>query len=302
LYDTNGSDGPVELETSVFIDSNSQSLTEYYIKVADYQGDDGDVQPYTLMVNVVPVPGEGDVANAPGNEYRYYFSEEVERSLAAGTYNELELEIFGNDQPVFKADNSRLDFRGDAAELASRNITKTNNVDGTVTISFPWIAGFVDYQGDRDFFKLDLDTLDPASPDTQWYYDVEIRLATTLTTDVEYNWKFYRDHNGNEIVMDNPGSDDGYKACDGDMDLGTGVIDITTPAGSDEFYVGDRWTTSTPRYYTVYIGISDYNFVNLPTSDPNNPMANPDPDNDWGYDAPYYFKVTLTYHPGVSYP
>ncbi len=40
----------------------------------------------------------------------------------------------------------------------------------------------------------------------------------------------------------------------------------------------------------------------LPTSNPDNPVLNPDPDNDWGYDAPYYFKVVLTYHPGVSYP
>ena len=104
--------------------------------------------------------------------------------------------------------------------------------------------------------------------------------------------------------MDNPGADDGYRACNGDMTLTTEAINppIITPAGTEEFYVGDLWTTDTPRYYTVYIGMSDYNYVNLPTSNPDSPTVNPDPDNDWGYDAPYYFKVTLTYHPGVSYP
>jgi len=300
IYDTNGSDASTQLATSIFIDANSQSITDYYIKVADYQGDDGDDLPYTLQVNVVPVPVDVGVAAAPGNEYRYYFSEVEERSMDTGRSTDLELEIWTTEQPGFKADTGLMDFRAD--NLAALNIIRTDNADGTVTIEFPWISGFVDYQGDRDFFQLDLDTLDPATPDTQWYYDVEIRLVTRSTTDVEYNWKFYRDHNGNGIMMDNPGADDGYKACNGDMTLSSETIDITTPTGSDEFYVGDRWTTTTPSYYTVYIGMSDFDYVNLPTSDPDNPMANPDPDNDWGYDAPYYFKVTLTYHPSVSYP
>ena len=298
IYDTNGSDAFTQLETSIFINANSQATTEYYIKVADYQGDDGDAEPYNLQVNVVPVPAS--VAAAPGNEYSYYFSEVEERAMGSGRSTDLELEIWTTEQPDFKADTSLLNFR--AANLAALNITRTDNVDGTVTFTFPWIAGFVDYQGDRDFFQLDLDTLDPANPDTQWYYDVEIELATRSITDVEYNWKFYRDHNGNGIIMDNPGAEDGYKACNGDVTLSTETIDIVTPTGSDEFYVGDRWTTTTPRYYTVYIGMSDFDYVNLPTSNPDTPMPNPAPDNDWGYDAPYYFKVTLTYHPGVSYP
>ena len=300
IYDTNGYDGATQLETSIFIDANSQNITEYYIKVADYQGDDGDSIPYSLAVNVLPVPADTSVATAPGNEYRYYFSEVEERAMDASRSTDLELEVWTTEQPSFKADTGLLNFR--AADLAALNITRTDNADGTVTLSFPWIAGFVDYQGDRDFFQMDLNTLDPLNPDEQWYYDVEIRLATRSANDVEYNWKFYRDSNGNGIIMDNPGSDDGYKACNGDVTLSNEPIDITTPTGSEDFYVGDRWTTTTPKYYTVYIGMSDFDYVNLPTSDPDDPMVNPDPDDDWGYDAPYYFKVTLTYHPGVSYP
>lgn len=300
IYDTSGSDASTQLETSIFIDANSQSITDYYIKVADYQGDDGDSLPYTLLVNVVPVPVDANVALAPGNEYRYYFSEDEERAMDASRSTDLELEIWTTEQPEYKADTSILDFRAD--DLAALNIARTDNGDGTVTLSFPWIAGFADYQGDRDFFQLDLDTLDPENPDAQWYYDVEIQLATRSTTNVEYNWKFYRDHNGNGIIMDNPGADDGYKAINGDMTLSNEMIDITTPTGSEEFWVGDQWATTTPRYYTVYIGMSDFEYVNLPTSDENDPMPNPEPDNDWGYDAPYYFKVTLTYHPGVSQP
>ena len=300
IYDTNGSDASTQLGTSMFIDANSQGTTDYYIKVADYQGDDGDSIPYTLRVNTAPVPVDSGVASAPDNEYRYYFSEAEERAMDAERSADIELEIWTTEQPAFKADTSLLDFRAD--DLSALHIERTDNADGTVTISFPWIAGFVDYQGDRDFFQLDLNTLDPANPDTQWYYDVEIKLATRSATGVEYNWKFYRDHNGNGIIMDNPGADDGYRACNGDTTLSTEAIDITTPTGSDEFYVGDRWTTQTPKYYTVYIGMSDFEYVNLPTSNPDDPVANPDPDDDWGYDAPYYFKVTLTYHPGVSYP
>lgn len=300
LYDTNGSDAATVLETSIYIDANSQATTDYYIKVADYQDDDGDVIPYNLLVNVVPIPADAGVATAPGDEYRYYFSEVEERAMDATRSTDLELEIWTTEQPEFKADTSFLNFR--ATDLAALHITKTNNPDGTVTITFPWIAGFVDYQGDRDFYKLDLKTLNPAIPDTQWYYDVEIRLATRAATDVEYNWKFYRDHNGNGIIMDNPGADDGYKANNGDITLTSEAIDITTPSGTETFYVGDRWTTENPRDYSVYIGMSDFDYVNLPTSNPNDPVTNSDPDNDWGYDAPYYFKVVLTYHPGVSYP
>ncbi len=300
VYDINGSDASTRLETSIFIDANSQGLTDYYIKVADCQGDDGDSVPYNLAVNVIPVPSDAGVAPAPGNEYRYYFSEVEERAMNAARSTDLELEIWTTEQPAFKADTSFLNFR--ANDLTALHIARTANPDGTVTISFPWIAGFMDYQGDRDFFKMDLNTLDPANPDTLWYYDVEIRIATRSSTDVEYNWKFYRDHNGNGIIMDNPGADDGYKACNGDMTLTSDQIDITTPAGTEEFYVGDRWTTVNPRDYTVYIGISDFDYINLPNSNADDPVSNPIPDNDWGYDAPYYYKVTLTYHPGVSYP
>jgi hypothetical protein len=299
-YDTNGSDAVTKLSTSIYIDANSQTTTDYYIRVADYQDDDGDSIPYNLLVNVVPIAPDATVSTAPGNEYRYYFSEVEERAMDASRSTDLELEIWTTEQPEFKADTSLLNFR--VSDLAALHITKTNNPDGTVTITFPWIAGFVDYQGDRDFFKLDLKTLDPAVPDTQWYYDVEIRLATRVATDVEYNWKFYRDHNGNGIIMDNPGADDGYKANNGDITLSSEPIDITTPSGTETFYVGDRWTTENPRDYSVYIGMSDFDYRNLPTSNPNDPVVNPDPDNDWGYDAPYYFKVVLTYHPGVSYP
>lgn len=300
LYDTNGSDAATMLKTSIYIDANSQATTDYFIKVADYQDDDGDVIPYNLQVNVVPIPLDAGVATAPGNEYRHYFSEVEERAMDASRSTDLELEIWTTEQPEFKADTSLLNFR--ATDLAALHITKTNNPDGTVTITFPWIAGFVDYQGDRDFYKFDLKTLNPAVPDTQWYYDVEIRLTTRAATSVEYNWKFYRDHNGNGIIMDNPGADDGYKANNGDVTLTSEAIDITTPSGSEDFYVGDRWTTENPRDYSVYIGMSDFDFRNLPTSNPSDPVINPDPDNDWGYDAPYYFKVVLTYHPGVSYP
>jgi hypothetical protein len=61
------------------------------------------------------------------------------------------------------------------------------------------------------------------------------------------------------------GADDGYKANNGDITLTGEAIDITTHISTETFYVGDRWTTENPGLQ-VYIGMSDFDYVNLPTS------------------------------------
>jgi hypothetical protein len=60
-------------------------------------------------------------------------------------------------------------------------------------------GGYIDYQGDQDWFQIPMQTLDPNNPDDQWYYDVEVRLVSSAATDVEYVWKYYRDRNGNKL-------------------------------------------------------------------------------------------------------
>jgi len=229
------------------------------------------------------------VAGAPAGGDTRYFNEVEEQLGREDSTVDLELEIFSGNQPHFNADTQALNFR-DPAGGAVRS-----TANGLTTIELPWIAGYIDYQGDRDLFRLDLGPLDPANPDAQFYYDIEVRLMSAAQTDVEYTWKFYRDRNGNNIVMDDPTSPDGYFACDGDPNPeDNSAIDIDTTGGEQNFWVGHRWSEENPLFY---FAVQDFNYIQLPTGGPN-----PLPDDDWGYDTPYYFKIVLTYHPGESNP
>jgi hypothetical protein len=80
-------------------------------------------------------------------------------------------------------------------------------------------------------------------------------------------------------------------------DLVTGVpatIDKTVPdaVDSDNFWVGDRWEND-----RFYLSISDFDYVRT-----NSNQLNPLPDDDWGYTAPYYFQVRLTFNANESEP
>jgi hypothetical protein len=61
-----------------------------------------------------------------------------------------------------------------------------------------------------------------------------------------------------------------------------GPFDITD--GYEDFWVGDGWATHSPIFY---VSVGDFDYIDTP------------PDDDWGYDVPYYFKLTLVYHSGV---
>jgi hypothetical protein len=220
-----------------------------------------------------------------------YFYEDDEQS-ETGTYTEVELEIFSGYQPTFLANTDWLDFKADPLPTG---VSLSEPGDGTTVITFPWIAGYIDYQGDHDMFQLDLDKLSASGTETEWYYDIEIRMVVPSPgSEVEYVWKLYRDRNMNGIIMDNPTSPDGYKACAGDTSLSREAMDLTVPTGDDTFWVGSEWGEDAK----FYLGISDFNYQILPDSEADNP----DPDDDWGYDAPYYFQLQLTYHPNIAAP
>jgi hypothetical protein len=111
---------------------------------------------------------------------------------------------------------------------------------------------------------------------------------------VEYVWKFYPDRNDNQILADRSSGYDGFIASAGDLDTDEQTVDVTTPAAGDEqFWVGHSWQS--PSYFSI----SDFNYLSDLEGN-----ENPEPDDDWGrYDeAPYYFRVTLVYHPGESHP
>jgi hypothetical protein len=284
--DMDGSDGPTHLKTAILIPAEDPpTVATYYVKVCDAQNNEGSSSAYTLTADVEPVAGApGGIAQTAGQPLYYYDEVNQEANETA----EVELEIFSTHQPHFKANTDWLDFRNNP------HVTYTAQGDAT-QIRFPWISGYIDYQGDRDLFRLDFDKLDPAGTETSWYYDVEIRLVVSSGSDVEYVWKLYRDSNNNAIVMDDPTSPDGYIACAGDTTpLVMESLDLTTPTGDETFWVGSEWGQGA----TFYIGMSDFNYLLLPEDE----SPNSEPDDDWGYDAPYYFTLTLTYHPGQATP
>jgi hypothetical protein len=284
-HDADGSDGLTELKTSVWVPQSTSAphTATYLIKISDYQNDEGDDLSYILQANVLDIPVS--VPNGPATDPAY-FDEISERSGSNSV--EVELETTSLVQASFNADTTLLDYRNGGA-----GITQTVNPDGTTTISFPWIAGFIDYQGDQDWFQIALQTLDPNNPDDQWYYDVEVRLVSGAATDIEYVWKYYRDSNDNKFLVDRPTANDGYIGCVGDQDpIDNSIIDIDTQTLGDDLWVGDGWRGM------LYFAVSDFNYVSLPgTYEPN-----PRPDDDWGYNPAYYLKVTLVYYPGLSRP
>jgi hypothetical protein len=284
-YDADGSDGPTKLKTSVWVPQNTSApqTATYLFKVSDYQNDEGDDVVYTLQATIRDVPT--NVPNGPATN-PVYFDEISERN--DGSAVEVELEATSLAQESYKANTALLDYRSGGA-----NITQTVNQDGSTTISFPWIAGYVDYQGDQDWFQIAMQSLDPNNPDDDWYYDIEVRLVSGGPTDIEYVWKYYRDRNNNNLLVDRPTENDGYIGAVGDQDpTSNGTLDIDTQNLGDDLWVGDQWNGN------FYFAVSDFDYVRLPdTYEPN-----PEPDNDWGYDQPYYMKITLVYHPGVSNP
>jgi hypothetical protein len=161
---------------------------------------------------------------------------------------------------------------------------------GQTTIEFPWIAGYVDYQGDKDFFQIDLGPL--SGTDTAWYYDIKVEMHVgTPGSDVEYVWEFYRDSNQDRILVGRPSSASCIFASNGDTPATspnpTAVAPFDIADGFQDFWVGDGWASHSPIFY---VSIGDFNYVNDP------------PDDDWGYDVPYYFRLTLVYHSGESQP
>ena len=284
MYDASGSDG-ADMKTSVYVPASTAATLTYYFRVCDYQGDDGDGTVfYRIRTNITDIPATlpADTIVAAGD--RTYFDEVTERGTASA--ETILLEQTSLIQKSFLANTTLLAFNGD--DIAA-GVTKVDNADGTTTITFPWIAGYIDYQGDQDWFKMNLSALIKSGLplDTSWYYDIRVDFHVDAPGDeVEYIWKLYRDYNDNQILVDIALDSDGFFASAGDGTLEANGFDLTTPETGEEFWAGDEWEGN------FYFSISDFNFVSADH-----------PDDDWGYGGvPYYFKVTLVFHPAESYP
>ena len=300
LSDTNGLDAPTQLKTSYFVPSESEDR-HFYIRVGDCQGDDGDDVAYELRVKTDSVPA----TVAPhGTDTTIYSSESDEfdqsaspdhdaAAFATAAAIQVECAIYPQYDPEFKANNQ---------------VLKVGELDGNNQWTSDWIAGFVDYQGDQDWYVLDIQPKHPLGDSNimipeNWFYDIQIQFYSP-GGDVEFTWKLYRDRvTANGIVVERtPGTDGLLNVDDRDgimaawaMDLVTSpmVVTETTPAPGVDFWIGDAWQND-----RFYLSISDFNYIFT-----DGRQLRTVPDDDWGYDdARYYFQVTLTYHPDYSTP
>jgi len=268
VFDSYGADGPTRLKASVFVPGVSPGgPVTYYFRVTDFQGDEGDNDaPYHLRAAVVDVPTALPASADPRVDSATYLAEPDETGVT------LRVERTSLLKKQYLASTTLLDLSGAVSETSN----------GLTTLTLPWVGGYVDYQGDQDWFELDLGPLNPG--DTSWYYDIRVELYSPGSA-VEYIWKLFRDVDQDRDLVDRPNDSDGFFGSGGDPGTTIAPVDLVTPGAGEEFWVGDAWEGK------FYLSLSDFNFLNADT-----------PDDDWGYDAPYYFRVILTYHPGVSHP
>ncbi len=290
MVDLDGSDGPTTLKGSLLLaPTESGEAITYYIKVADFQADDGDARSaYRIRANVRSVP-DSIAADAGITGPLTYASEIGEQTTQA---EQITLEQNSSSQKRFSVNTQVLNFNG---ESPNTDIVRVSN-GATTMISMPWVAGYIDYEDDQDWYRLDLCALMAPGEGSDgcatggpsaWFYDIRIELLVGEPgSDVEYVWKLYRDRGQNQILVDAATTTgDGFFASAGDTGTALEAIDLTTPGASEVFWANQDWQGA------FYLSLADFNYV-----------AAPLPDNDWGHGLPYHFRVTLVYHEGVSRP
>ncbi|KPA10440.1 conserved hypothetical protein, secreted [Candidatus Magnetomorum sp. HK-1] len=272
------SDEPLFWKTGIWLPSTeSNTKKTFFMRICDDSGNDADpFNQYFFKTNIIPTPAF--IAPFPSELTTYYHHEDMENNA-----HTVSLQLY---------DKTSKTFHVDTTSLSLENPDSITHADMyTVTIKYPWIGGYIDYQGDQDWFLLQLDQLDTASlglddsfSTPEWYYDISIEFYSPGSS-IEYVWKFFRDKTGNRNLVDTNNTNYGFFASNGDTDIEIQPMQIKTPGGSQKFWVGNQWKGN------FYLCIDD--FINY---------SGEKPDDDWGYDAPYYFQLSLVYHPGKSSP
>jgi hypothetical protein len=280
LTNRNAATAPTNLKTSLIVQPSTAQAV-YSIKVSDYQDDEGADVAYALRVDLKDIPDTLPALSAgapPHGATVQYFNE-----ASSAVQGSITLEYNSVLRRTFGADTTMLDF--------ARAVVQTGTpAPGLTTLTFPWTAGYVDYQGDQDWYMIDIQ---PQDDSEDWYYEIFVDIYAAAS-DVEYIWKFYPDRNDNAVLADRTSGYDGFIASAGDLTTAADTLSTRTPsAGQGMFWVGDPWQG--PAYFSI----SDFNYLLDAGGNENT-----EPDEDWGAygTAPYYFRVTLIYHPGVSYP
>jgi hypothetical protein len=308
LKDINGTADGTSFKASYYLakptDPGASTSTMFHLQVCDDQNNDGDNVEYTLKASVLGIPGQGQVS-PQGTEptSAVYFDEPGERAdTNAADVTVIEYDNY--NQPEFKANTTLL---------------RVDELDTNNQWHSDWVKGFADYDGDRDIFELNFD--DVTASQEVWYFDIQVRMLA-IGSDVEYCWALFRDANplNNRLlertfwedpdgqILQYDDNAEGVIALWGDVDLSIQNYDETIPTGTDRFWLGHAWSGS--KYY---LSIQDFNKVLLDrvwndALERWDPVPNQTPDNDWGNTnstptvRPYYFQVTVTYHPGCSHP
>jgi len=283
LIDWQGQDNATKLKTGIMIPSNIEynEPLNYYIKVYDFQGDDSDAESdYYIRANYIEIPETLPYSILATNYCTienpiYYWESHKNENLS------LTLENKSGEKNNYFVNTSYLDFNNPDVLYEKIN-------DNSVNISFPWIGGYIDYQGDQDWFQIYFGKLnnDLIGLSENWYYEIKI-LFYSPGSNVEYVWKLYRNNSQNYILVERENNSNGFFASAGDLSTDIEEIYFETPLNDLEqnFWIGDQWK----GYF--YFNISDFDYVH-----------SENPDNDWGYDNPYYFKIILLYHNDKSYP
>ncbi len=288
----------VDLKTS-FLVPESSTDSVYYVKVYDFQDDNGEDAEFHLSWNVT------DVAAAPGicpkdNTTTVYHDENDEDDFTSSlviTYPNTQTGTFKYNDTVFDLDSA-------SATQAGSN---------PVVVSLPWVSGYIDYQGDEDWYSLDL-SQPLVNGDLTWYYTISVELYANGSP-VEYTWEYMPNSNGipsNENGMPHVSTEwcstgsnvcpNGIMGSDGDTSLASELVNLSlmstdhmpvSGSGDRILWVGRGSSTGSIWSGKVFFRISDFNFLRTGTSP--NFVLNPNPDADWGYTAPYYFRLTVKY-------
>jgi hypothetical protein len=314
LRDTNGTsveDGGTHCKTSIYLPPAPAGAEERQVRltVIDDQNNDGDDVVYNMTVRLMDIPGSLP-SNSPGGvSTPQYFNEIDERVANDTNSNEVTVIEYNNDiQPQFKANTDRLRAGSSGWTTSSEN-----------EYTSPWIAGYVDYDGDRDLFELNLDDITQGVE--TWYCDIKIQMVAQGGP-VEYSWTLFRDSApANDVLvertyLENVGTEfefehfpdgGGIVASWADTEITPDEINMTIPDDlpddekrdiNDPLYNIEKkfWIGKDSRGSKFYLSINDFNRAIL---DAENRAPNQTPDNDWGYAStvgPYYFQVTVTYH------
>lgn len=280
-------DHPMSYKTSVLIPSAVGNTTsDYFVKIVDLQSDEADIDNnYRIRTNIHAVQTQAPAISDDRVSGAVYFSETDEQTLAAGSSNELTLVVDASDHRTYGFNDTA--FSVTAANQAN---LVTADTAGTLTVTFPWQSGYIDYDKDRDWYQLNLPAIYTAAGGTAstWYSEIKIELYSPAPGSlVEYAWGLFRDSSNNFAVSDGQG-DDGFFASQGDISAEIAAVDLSMPAADA---TGPMWVNSDTASVPFYLAVTD--ILNQSTN-----LA----DNDWGYDQAYYVHVSVVFHSDMTRP